>query len=262
MNKKRQAFTLIELLVVIAIIAILAAILFPVFAQAKAAAKKTEALSNIRQIGLAWTLYSNDWDGTLMRTQTAGADRTFYWWGSFDGTTLRPSEGLLYPYTRNEGIAADPIFPRSMRTALGLTGFGYNYSFLSPSEYLPPTWEEAAIAVNESQVEMVSETIAFATSARLNNWDFAAPTLEGNAYLDPPSMDFPSLHGRHTRRAVIVWVDSHVSTVQPVIRQGAFGYGFQGEDFTLHHLGDAIKRGCPVDSACEDYLYATAKPVL
>jgi prepilin-type N-terminal cleavage/methylation domain-containing protein len=58
----RKAFTLIELLVVIAIIAILAAILFPVFAQAKAAAKKTQTLSNFNQIGKAIALYSNDAD--------------------------------------------------------------------------------------------------------------------------------------------------------------------------------------------------------
>src|SRR4051812_1386593 len=59
---QRKAFTLIELLVVIAIIAILAAILFPVFAQAKAAAKKTASLSNVKQVSLGVLMYSGDSD--------------------------------------------------------------------------------------------------------------------------------------------------------------------------------------------------------
>jgi prepilin-type N-terminal cleavage/methylation domain-containing protein len=63
----KRAFTLIELLVVIAIIAILAAILFPVFAQAKTAAKKTSALSNQKQIGLAVIMYQGDYDDTYPR---------------------------------------------------------------------------------------------------------------------------------------------------------------------------------------------------
>ena len=61
----KKAFTLIELLVVIAIIAILAAILFPVFAQAKNSAKQSADLSNMKQIGLAFMMYSNDHDDTL-----------------------------------------------------------------------------------------------------------------------------------------------------------------------------------------------------
>lgn len=65
---RNKAFTLIELLVVIAIIAILAAILFPVFAQAKEAAKKATCLSNVRQLNNAWILYAGDYDDHWVTT--------------------------------------------------------------------------------------------------------------------------------------------------------------------------------------------------
>jgi prepilin-type N-terminal cleavage/methylation domain-containing protein len=90
MNRSRfTGFTLIELLVVIAIIAILAAILFPVFAQAKSAAKKTQALSNLKQLGTATALYMNDWDGWVGRK----------WYDLHVD---------LLPYTKNIDIFVDP----------------------------------------------------------------------------------------------------------------------------------------------------------
>ncbi len=66
MCSKQAGFTLIELLVVIAIIAILAAILFPVFARAREKALQTSCLSNGKQLGLANLMYNSDWDSTYL----------------------------------------------------------------------------------------------------------------------------------------------------------------------------------------------------
>jgi prepilin-type N-terminal cleavage/methylation domain-containing protein len=71
--RQRSAFTLIELLVVIAIIAILAAILFPVFSRAKAAAKKTASLAHLKQLGTAASIYTADHDDTFMVTMAPSA---------------------------------------------------------------------------------------------------------------------------------------------------------------------------------------------
>lgn len=100
-----RAFTLIELLVVIAIIAILAAILFPVFAQAKAAAKQTADLSNLKQINTANQIYLNDFDDTWV-PWTSGAD-CFYPYGQCAkvGTDVNYDDGTpfglryMYPQT-------------------------------------------------------------------------------------------------------------------------------------------------------------------
>jgi prepilin-type N-terminal cleavage/methylation domain-containing protein/prepilin-type processing-associated H-X9-DG protein len=92
------AFTLIELLVVIAIIAILAAILFPVFAQAKAAAKQSQCLSNIRQIGLGSFMYENDFDDTyppILPTQAPI---------NGGGSWTRPYDTMIGPYIKNDAI--------------------------------------------------------------------------------------------------------------------------------------------------------------
>src|SRR5262249_41337543 len=95
---KRKAFTLIELLVVIAIIAILAAILFPVFAQARKAAQRTQVLSNCRQITLGLIMYSSDYDDHLplryldgSRTADTYSPRLIIW------------KDVVYPYIKSGG---------------------------------------------------------------------------------------------------------------------------------------------------------------
>ncbi len=96
---KTRAFTLIELLVVIAIIAILAAILFPVFAQAKAAAKSTQSLSNMKQIGTGLAMYISDYDDMYPRRRfpvvTAGGNGELSW------------KQVAYPYIKNNQIFTD-----------------------------------------------------------------------------------------------------------------------------------------------------------
>ncbi len=109
LSGNRRAFTLIELLVVIAIIAILAAILFPVFAQARESARKTSCLSNVKQITLAAMMYSQDYDEVLLspalrsKGQPATAQSQWYW-----GSNWKTWPELVLPYNKSLDIYTCP----------------------------------------------------------------------------------------------------------------------------------------------------------
>jgi len=104
----KKGFTLIELLVVIAIIAILAAILFPVFAQAKEAAKKTTCLSNTKQIALSTYMYTGDFDDTYPQTswETSATPQPF----NTGGYQIHWSY-LIQPYAKSWNIFVCPSDP-------------------------------------------------------------------------------------------------------------------------------------------------------
>ncbi|MBV6458086.1 MAG: hypothetical protein HONBIEJF_01208 [Fimbriimonadaceae bacterium] len=198
---KQKAFTLIELLVVIAIIAILAAILFPVFAQAKAAAKKTACISNTKQVALAVQMYQGDNDDNLPLVQTTG---------TFDANPQNPDSNfhiLIVPYIKTQEILASPgdgtgsqareyngvpVDPngkaykdaqRRYNFAMK-SNYGVNSQFLAPGGLNCPA-DFMAGAVNAAQAAEPAATVLTVTSA----WDrgsSGAPKDGGIWMIDSP----------------------------------------------------------------------------
>jgi prepilin-type N-terminal cleavage/methylation domain-containing protein len=154
MPYSRRAFTLIELLVVIAIIAILAAILFPVFAQAKEAAKKTTCVSDTKQTALAAFMYAGDFDDVLPRHDNNGSclygetPCNYPDWGDFrpplpgtnnyDGGMAVMYWGAIEPYHKNGGISVCPtIGPTNWATVFSgnPTGAPFYLTGTDPNGY-------------------------------------------------------------------------------------------------------------------------------
>ena len=133
----RRAFTLIELLVVITIIAILAAILFPVFAQAKEAAKKTSCASNLKNIGLAMTLYEGDNDDYFPNSNVTGL-----WAGRrfrvpimpYLGIALKQVNPASYNMTSISGLLYCPSDPS--KASFDYTSYSYVSSLYRPWSFL------------------------------------------------------------------------------------------------------------------------------
>ncbi|MDX2065886.1 MAG: hypothetical protein SFX74_09110 [Fimbriimonadaceae bacterium] len=139
---------MIELLVVIAIIAILAAILFPVFAQAKAAAKKTASLSNLKQIGLADIIYTNDHDDTF---PFVDPNRLTSWDGNdiggvtFNGRPARTyylTHVYLDPYLKNREVWQSPGDVRKGSLGNVCSDFGGQATWAPWCQVIPVSYAE------------------------------------------------------------------------------------------------------------------------
>jgi len=117
-RRNKHAFTLIELLVVIAIIAILAAILFPVFARARENARRTACLSNLKQMGLAVMMYAQDYDEAYPQHRQSGGATTLYW------------QNIIQPYVKTTQIFQ---CPSTTRTSTVDGGYGANVLMFTSS---------------------------------------------------------------------------------------------------------------------------------
>ena len=192
--RKTNGFTLIELLVVIAIIAVLAAILFPVFAQAREKARQTMCASNMRQIGLSLIMYRQDYDEKN--------PNEWPWWGQrlwdWDHTFLE----VIAPYTKSQQIAICPSAqsglyyskkdtrPSSMN--LGSTPVGY---FMNETGWCDGLYMGAEIS--DAQVPRPSEIIFVGEGTGDKEWntfhiaytvpkDVKSTTCGHNPKLDQP----------------------------------------------------------------------------
>ena len=220
MNQRKwysTAFTLIELLVVIAIIAILAAILFPVFAQAREKARQSSCLSNLKQIGLATVMYAADYDGTYPMFQYRVPDG-IVWWSIFKSNAgeIDKTRGLIYPYLKNGSIQKCPSYTGNNN--LGGAGYGYNYKYLGSNGGFGggPDYAPLMPPASEAQIARPAEMIAFSDS--MTTWP--PPGKSETLSIEAPSnwFGFPSVDFRHQDFANFAFADGHVKG----IKQDAF----------------------------------------
>ena len=192
---RQRGFTLIELLVVIAIIAILAAILFPVFARAREKARQTSCLSNLKQLGLACQMYAQDYDERLPCLYYTSNSMLWI--------------GLLYPYNKSVQIYMCPSASSLDPSGWGTAGTSWNWGGWWGSYTYNGNYYGGAMA----QAQDPSSTYILGDGCWIDSW----PNPTAEAY--PPGSGWTDRNGADTGMGRIT-IDRHNGGVNVVFMDG------------------------------------------
>ncbi len=190
--RRPKGFTLIELLVVIAIIAILAAILFPVFAKARENARKSTCQSNLKQIGLGLMQYVQDYDEVYVRYATTVGAATHYWPAALD-SYVKNTQIYVCP-SRSTIVWPGPSNPTSTTCGYGFNGSGVGYSGV------------AMATINDP-----AGTICIAESYNVHKYSYLyGTTWIGAAYTQASSTNVAGAPAPHSDGENALFGDGHV----------------------------------------------------
>ncbi len=260
---RRRAFTLIELLVVIAIIALLAAILFPVFAQAREKARQTTCASNLRQIGLAAHMYLEDYDEIVFPINVPdGMGGSAEWSQHVDPAGgCQTSGGLLQPYIKNSALLDCPSAANAQApyNPTCTVPYGTNDTYLYNPRYegdYPNGMDGNSIPVSTAVVDTPAETLFIADAVYLYHGVVYRCTSIG-----APSDGSANGHARHQGFANILWFDGHIKALRPAMPDGYNNFQQNNTPAQLRaaNIGLFLKYPYTGNGKIDDYYYQLKK---